>query len=159
VNSIKLGLLLLALLLPGISSAQGQVQRDRASNQGTPTRADSVWVNTNTDVYHCPGTRYFGNTVRGRFMSEADARAAGNRPAYGRTCGPISNATRAAPDSTPSNALLVAPSGARVWVNTSSRVYHCPGTRYYGNTKAGRYMTEEAARSGGNRPAGGRRCT
>ena len=30
----------------------------------------------------------------------------------------------------------------RVWVNTNSGVYHCPGTRLYGNTKSGRFMTQ-----------------
>jgi hypothetical protein len=39
----------------------------------------------------------------------------------------------------------------KVWVNTASNVYHCAGTRYYGNTKAGRYMTEADARAAGNR--------
>ncbi len=29
----------------------------------------------------------------------------------------------------------------KVWVNTRSGVYHCPGTRWYGNTKQGEYMT------------------
>ena len=48
---------------------------------------------------------------------------------------------------------------ARVWVNTSSHVYHCSGTRYYGNTKSGIYMAEHAAVSAGNRPAGGRSCS
>src|SRR2546426_8534252 len=40
-----------------------------------------------------------------------------------------------------------------VWVNTHSGVYHCPGSRYYGVTKAGRFMSDETARTAGFRPA------
>ena len=47
---------------------------------------------------------------------------------------------------------------ARVWVNTQSGVYHCPGTRWYGNTKHGEYMTQKQARGKGNRPAYGKPC-
>ncbi len=47
---------------------------------------DRVWVNTGSGVYHCLGTRYYGNTKRGRFASEAEAIAAGNRPAHGTRC-------------------------------------------------------------------------
>jgi hypothetical protein len=47
---------------------------------------------------------------------------------------------------------------AKVWVNTKSHVYHCPGTRYYGTTKSGEYMTQAAAQKNGNRPANGKYC-
>lgn len=117
---------------------------------------DSVWVNTSSRVYHCPGTRYYGTTSRGRFMSEGAATAEGNRPAYGRGCGGLS--ATPAPQRNPSQASPAQPAGFRVWLNTASRVYHCPGTRYFGNTKAGRYMTEADAVAAGYRPAGGRRC-
>ena len=40
-----------------------------------------VWVNTATVIYHYPGARWYGKTKQGEFMSEADARAKGYRPA------------------------------------------------------------------------------
>jgi hypothetical protein len=116
-----------------------------------------VWVNTSSGVYHCPGTRYYGNTKRGEFLDEAVATSRGYRAAYGNPCPDAARAT--SQGATPRN---LAPSERdatdRVWINTGSSVYHCPGTRYYGNTKRGRFASEAEAVAGGNRPAHGTRC-
>jgi hypothetical protein len=116
-----------------------------------------VWVNTNSGVYHCPGAQYYGNTKQGEYLSESAAVTRGYRAAYHRPCSPaIANkATQNLIDN-------LAPSDAgdsiKVWINTGSHVYHCPGTRYYGATKHGRYASEAEAISGGNRAAYGSRC-
>src|SRR5579871_4015316 len=45
----------------------------------------------------------------------------------------------------------------QVWVNTRSGIYWRPGTRYYGKTKEGKYMSEQEAIQEGYHPAGGGR--
>src|SRR4029453_2732716 len=40
-----------------------------------------------------------------------------------------------------------------VWVSTDSRVYYKQGSRFYGKTKNGKYMSEAERRKEGNRPA------
>jgi hypothetical protein len=49
-----------------------------------------------------------------------------------------------------------APGGGHglVWVNTDSHVYHREGSRFYGTTKKGKYMTEADAVKEGDRAAG-----
>jgi hypothetical protein len=49
-----------------------------------------------------------------------------------------------------------APGGGHglVWVNTDSHVYHREGSRFYGTTKKGKYMTEADAIKEGNRASG-----
>jgi hypothetical protein len=38
-----------------------------------------VWVNTESHIYHKEGSRFYGKTKQGRYMSEADALKEGDR--------------------------------------------------------------------------------
>jgi hypothetical protein len=51
-----------------------------------PARDGQVWVNTDSRVYHCPGTRWYGKTKEGSYMPEAQAQAQGAKPDHGKAC-------------------------------------------------------------------------
>jgi hypothetical protein len=57
------------------ASSTAAVAADEASTAG------EVWVNTRSNVYHRPGSRFYGATAEGRLMTEAEAEAAGARAA------------------------------------------------------------------------------
>ena len=60
----------------------------------------------------------------------------------------------------PQPAATAAPGGGpgMVWVNDSSKVYHCSDDKWYGKTKAGSYLTEADAKAKGYHGVRGKAC-
>jgi hypothetical protein len=93
--------------------------------------------------------------------SSLSAQTAGSPPQTTPSTTPPAAAAAPAKRQAPKPAAEEAPGGGpdKVWVNTNSSVYHCPGDRFYGKTAHGRYMTEAAAKAAGAHGVGGKTCT
>ena len=79
---------ILAILLaasPALGTHANAASANAAERQ--EKKEVTVWVNTRSGVYHCPGSRWYGTTKYGKYMSECEAIKGGNRPAYGKPCG------------------------------------------------------------------------
>jgi len=83
-----------ALVLALVSTpafAQGDKSKSKAEAKGktekvearTPPQKGMVWVNTASDdkIYHPEGSRWYGKTKEGKWMTEADAKREGYREA------------------------------------------------------------------------------
>lgn len=79
--------------------------------------------------------------------------------AAGATAGARLPAVRGRPvPETSGSAAPIVSHADQVWVNLNTKVYHCPGDRWYGKTKVGRYLSESEAIAQGYRPDHGKEC-
>ncbi|MGQ7936647.1 DUF3761 domain-containing protein [Paraburkholderia sp. D1E] len=108
------------------------------------------------------GTSYSGASKKG-----ACAGHKGVKTWYGAAGAASASAPAAAPAAAPAVAPAAASSAkpaaagggpGQVWVNTSTKVYHCPTDKYYGKTKNGTYMTEADAKAKGFHADHGKAC-
>lgn len=154
-TAIRLGALISALILSQLCVAQAPA--------GAPAGAmgqcnDGTYSTAATKKGACRGHK----GVKEWYV-EASAQSA-KTPAAST---PSSATSAPAPSSTPAptpkartSTTAPAPGGGagQVWLNTATNVYHCPGTKWYGKTKAGAYMTEAEAKAKGAHPDHGKVC-
>jgi hypothetical protein len=96
-------------------------------------------------------------------MTKADTKAPAPKEAVAPTAAPAPASAAAASATATQGKPAAAPAAGggdgKVWVNSASKTYHCPGTKYYGKTKAGEYMSEADAKAKGNHPDHKKACS
>jgi pyruvate/2-oxoglutarate dehydrogenase complex dihydrolipoamide acyltransferase (E2) component len=67
---------------PAVSPSPAARAIEEAANPPAPGGGHGqVWVNTETGVYHREGSRFYGTTKKGKYMTEREAILTGNRAA------------------------------------------------------------------------------
>ena len=156
---MKRSLISLALAAGLFVSSSAFAQAPAAAPSGsTGLCKDGSYTSNETKKGACAGHKgvkdWFGSKTA---AAEAPAKVAAPASA------PAVAAAKTAPATTKAAVPSMAPAAGggpgQVWVNSSSKVYHCSGTKYYGKTKQGEYMTEAAAKTAGNHADHGKACS
>lgn len=78
-----------AVAAPAAKAATPAITKKAAATAATPAAGGGngkVWVNTKSKVYHCEGSKSYGTTKTGEYMTEADAKAKGFHGVKGQSC-------------------------------------------------------------------------
>jgi hypothetical protein len=162
---------LIAVLLAGLLAGPAVYAQQASAPAGSTGQCkDGSYTDNATKKGACSGHKgvkeFWGATAAG-------GAAAAAAPAQNTAAAPAAPATPAASNTSKAAApakssksgseppATAAPGGGPglVWVNNSSKVYHCPGDEWYGKTKSGSYMSEADAKAKGYHADHGKACT
>ena len=127
----------------------------------TPKKQGACRGHQGVDTWYAAAAPATGNAATAPAAAPAAPPKTAAQPAPAPTPAPASSAAPKSTAKASGSAKTPAPGGGPglVWVNTSSNIYHCYGGDDYGTTKAGKYMSEAAAKAAGARPARGQACS
>jgi hypothetical protein len=156
---------LIAVLLAGFLVGPAVYAQQASAPAGSTGQCkDNTYTSNATKKGACSGHK----GVKEWYSAASTATPAAAAPAA------AAPAAAAAPSTTPKTTAPVpgsksssqppanaAPGGGPglVWINESSKVYHCQGDKWYGKTKSGAYMSEADAKAKGYHADHGKACT
>jgi hypothetical protein len=149
------------LLVAGLFAASATYAATAPADAPTGTTAlckDGTYFSGEKKKGACSGHKgikdWYGASAAAAPAAAPAAPAATPAAAPATTPAPVKTASTKMP-------MQAAPGGGPglVWVNTSTKVYHCNGDKWYGKTKAGEYMSEGDAKTKGFHAAAGKACS
>jgi len=152
---MKFSLAFMTLAASLIASSVAFAEAPSAAPAGsTGMCKDGSYTTNATKSGACSGHQgvkaWYANSAATTAKAAAPAAAATATAATTKPTATSSAAPAKAATATAKSAPAAGGGPGLVWVNSSSKVYHCPGTKYYGMTKQGQYMSEAAAKAAGN---------
>ncbi|WP_201316423.1 DUF3761 domain-containing protein [Dyella sp. EPa41] len=154
---------LIAVLLAGLLAGPVvHAQQASAPAGSTGQCKDGSYTDHATKKGACSGhkgVKEWYDTAAAAPAAAAPAAAPATAPAAAPAAAPAK--TAAPSKSMHEPAATAAPGGGpgMVWVNSSSKVYHCPNDKWYGKTKSGSYMSEADAKAKGYHADHNKACT
>lgn len=153
---------LIAVLLAGVLAGPAAYAQQSAAPAGSTGQCkDGSYTTHATKKGACSGHQgvkeWYTAAPTATPAAAAPAAPANSMASKSAPAAPAASAKPAGPQP-PANA---APGGGpgMVWVNESSKVYHCQGDKWYGKTKSGAYMSEADAKAKGYHGDHGKACT
>ncbi len=153
---------LIAVLLAGLLGGSAVYAQQASAPAGSTGQCkDGSYTDHTTKKGACSGHQgvkeWYSAPAAAAPAAAAPAAAAATPSNTPKSTAPMPGSSKAS--SQPPAAAAPGGGPGMVWVNSSSKVYHCQGDKWYGKTKAGSYMSEADAKAKGFHADHGKACT
>lgn len=155
---------LIAVMAAALMAAPGVYAQAAAPASMTLQCKDGTSVTVTTTKGACRGHKGVDKSASGTSSSSSSttkaSTAAAAAPAAAAAAPAPASKSMAASKSAPAATPAAGGGAGQVWVNTSSKTkaYHCQGSKWYGTTKEGKYMSASDAQAAGYHAAKGEKC-
>ena len=163
---------LIAVLAAAVMAAPGVYAQSAAPAAGSTTTVtcnDGTTQTVSTTKGACHGHKGINKSASGSSGSSSSSSSSGgssssssnNSSAAAAAPAAASKSTTSSSKSAPAATPAAGGGPGQVWVNTGSKtkVYHCQGSKWYGTTKQGKYMSASDAQAAGYHAAKNEKCS